>query len=144
MAILITLVYPFTSSFPLMTGSFVLGIVGLYKVSNFLSEFNTLSYADMYMLASFLWYVISDDFDFSSGLTLYPLSVITCAGSLSYVNIFSKVVIFSNEAVSSVIFAFVYFILFSPEIWRSVIILAALVARSLEELSRVLFLFSIV
>ena len=47
-------------------------MVGLYEVSNFLSTFNTLSYYDVYVLASFFWCVKSDDFNFSFGLTLYP------------------------------------------------------------------------
>ena len=38
------LVPPVTFNFPLITGSCIIGIVRLYKVSNFLNEFNKLSY----------------------------------------------------------------------------------------------------
>ena len=60
----ITLVYLVTLYFTSMTGSCIIGIVWLYEVSNFLSEFNTLSYSDMSMLASFVWYIHSDEFKF--------------------------------------------------------------------------------
>ena len=48
-----TLVYAFTLYFTLMTGLCIIGIFGLYAVSNFLGAFNTVKYADVSMLASF-------------------------------------------------------------------------------------------
>ena len=65
-----------------MTGFCILCIVGLYGVSIFFSEFNTLSYKDVSMSASLFRYINSDDF--SLGLTISPLSGITCTGILSY------------------------------------------------------------
>ena len=59
-----------------MTGSYIIGIVGLYKVYIFFSAFNTLSCADVSVLASFLWHVNYDDFEFSFNLTLFPSSEI--------------------------------------------------------------------
>ena len=41
--IVMILVSPVAVYFPSMTGSYILGIVGLYKVSNIFSAFNTLS-----------------------------------------------------------------------------------------------------
>ena len=67
--------------FPLMTDSCIIGIVRLYVVSNFFSAFNALSYTDVYVLASFLWYVNSDDF-FLFRLTLSSSSGMTYTGSL--------------------------------------------------------------
>ena len=58
-------------------------MVGLYSVSSFLSEFNNLLYADTSVLASFLWYVKSDDFVFSFYLALSTSSGITRTGRLS-------------------------------------------------------------
>ena len=53
-----------------MTGSYILGMVGLHKVYNSLSAFNTLSYYDVSVLISFFWYVKFDDFNFPFGLTV--------------------------------------------------------------------------
>ena len=78
-----TLVYPVTLYFPLMTGLWILRIVGFYKVSHLFSAFNTLSYADMIVLEYFLWYVNSDDFRFSFFLSFSPSLGITCKVSLS-------------------------------------------------------------
>ena len=79
-----TLVSPFTLYLPSTNGSCIIGIVGLYKASNVFSEFNTLSYADVYVLMYFLWHVNSDNFELLFGLTIYPTLGITCTGSLSY------------------------------------------------------------
>ena len=66
-----------------MTVSCILGIVGLYEVSRFSIELNTLLYADMYVLAPLLLYVNSDYFEFTFGLTLSLASGITCTVILS-------------------------------------------------------------
>ena len=66
-----------------MTGLSILGIAGLYKVSSFFSALNTLSYNDVSVLASFLWYVNSDYFEFSFSLTISPTSSIIFTVSLS-------------------------------------------------------------
>ena len=66
-----------------MTGSCIIGILGLYEVSNFLGAFNTLSYSDVSDLDYFLWCVKSDDFNFSYGLILYLSLGIVFTGSFS-------------------------------------------------------------
>ena len=63
-----SLVYLVTLYFPSIT----MGIVELYKVSNFLSAFNNLSHADVCVLESFLWYVNSDDLVFCSSPHFLP------------------------------------------------------------------------
>ena len=78
-----TLVYLVALYFPSRTGFCTLGIIGLYELSRFSGAFNTLSYADVSLLESFLWYMSYDGLGFSFSLTLYPSSVITYTGSLS-------------------------------------------------------------
>ena len=78
----VILVSPVTLYFCSMTYSCIVGIVGLYKVSKLLRVFNNLSHTYVSMLASFLWYVNFDDFDFLSSPTISPSSGITCTGSL--------------------------------------------------------------
>ena len=73
---------PVTLYLPSVTGPFILLIVGLCNVSSYFSAFNNLLYTDVSMLLPFLWYVNSDEFEFIFGLTLYPLSGITCTGIL--------------------------------------------------------------
>ena len=68
--------------FPLMIGSCILGMFGLYKISNFLSAFITLSFADVSVLSYFVWYLNSYYFNISFVLTLSTSSVIMCTGSL--------------------------------------------------------------
>ena len=63
-SIMMNLMSPFTLYFTSMIGSWIFGIVGLYEVSNFLSAFSTLSYADVSMSASILWYVNSHELGF--------------------------------------------------------------------------------
>ena len=77
-----TLMSPVTLYLPSVTGPFILLIVGLCNVSSYFSAFNNLLYTDVSMLLPFLWYVNSDEFEFIFGLTLYPLSGITCTGIL--------------------------------------------------------------
>ena len=93
------LVSTVTIYFPSMTGSCILGMVGFYKVYNLISAFNTLSYAGVSVLASFLWYINSDDFYFSFGLTLYTSSRISCTGILSYGLSYGSVVGFLSSSI---------------------------------------------
>ena len=79
-----TIVYPVTLCVPSMTYSCILGIAALYKFSSFFSAFNTLSYSDMSVLVYLFWYVNSNDFKFSFGLTLSPSSGIALTGILSF------------------------------------------------------------
>ena len=82
----ITLVSPVTLYFTLMNVSCILCIVGLYELSRLFSVFNTLSYAYVSVLESFLCYMSSDDFEFLFELTLYLSLGITCTGTLSSVS----------------------------------------------------------
>ena len=67
-----------------MTGSCIFCTVGLYDVSSFFSEFNTLLYKDVSVSSSFLWYVHSDNFsEILFGLTLSSSSGIAFTGILS-------------------------------------------------------------
>ena len=56
------MVFPVNLQLPSMTGSCIIGILRFYEVSIFFSAFNTLSYADVSVLASFLWCVNSNNF----------------------------------------------------------------------------------
>ena len=70
-----TLVSLVTLYLILMAVPYILCIVIMYKVSNLLSAFTTLSYAHMVVLSSSLWYINSDELDFMFGFTSHYLTL---------------------------------------------------------------------